>query len=61
VEKNSQKGILIGREGRALKKVGELARKEMETFLNRPVFLELFVKVSENWRRNDDTLRELGY
>jgi GTP-binding protein Era len=61
VEKNSQKGILIGREGRALKKVGELARKEMETFLNRPVFLELFVKVSENWRRKDDTLRELGY
>jgi GTP-binding protein Era len=61
VEKNSQKGILIGREGRALKKVGELARKEMETFLNRPVFLELFVKVSENWRKNDDTLRELGY
>jgi GTP-binding protein Era len=61
VEKNSQKGILIGRDGHALKKVGELSRKEMETFLNRPVFLELFVKVSENWRKKDDTLRELGY
>lgn len=61
VEKNSQKGILIGRDGHALKKVGELARKEIETFLNRPVFLELFVKVSENWRKKDDTLRELGY
>lgn len=61
VEKNSQKGILIGRDGQALKKVGELARKEMETFLDRPVFLDLFVKVSENWRRKDDTLRDLGY
>lgn len=61
VEKYSQKGILIGRDGHALKKVGELARKEMETFLNRLVFLELFVKVSENWRKKEDTLRDLGY
>jgi GTP-binding protein Era len=61
VEKDSQKGILIGRKAQALKRVGELARKEIEAFLDRPVFLELFVKVSEDWRKKEGKLRELGY
>ncbi len=61
VEKSSQKGILIGKGGRALKRVGELAREEIEQFLGRPVFLELFVKVMEDWRKNLSRLRWLGY
>jgi GTP-binding protein Era len=61
VEKDSQKGILIGKKAQALKRVGELARKEIEAFLDRPVFLELFVKVSEDWRKKEGKLRELGY
>jgi GTP-binding protein Era len=61
VERDSQKGILIGKKGQALRRVGELARKEIEAFLNRPVFLELFVKVSEDWRKKEGKLRELGY
>lgn len=61
VEKNSQKGIIIGREGRALKKIGQLARTEIENFLGRPAYLELFVKVLDDWRRKDSKLKELGY
>jgi GTP-binding protein Era len=61
VERDSQKGILIGKKGQALRRVGELARKEIEAFLNRPVFLELFVKVSEDWRKKEGKLREMGY
>lgn len=61
VEKRGQKAILIGKDGTALKRVGKLAREEIELFLGRPVFLELFVKVSENWRKKDTMLKRLGY
>jgi GTP-binding protein Era len=61
VEKPTQKGIMIGKQGQALKRVGLLARKEIEVFLDRPVFLELFVKVTEDWRRKEEQLRRLGY
>jgi len=61
VEKDSQKGILIGKKGQALRRVGELSRKEIEEFLGRPVFLELYVKVSKDWRKKEGRLKELGY
>ncbi len=61
VERESQKGIIIGKNGEALKKVGLAARKEIELFLGRPVFLELFVKVGERWRQNEQWLKRLGY
>lgn len=61
VEKDSQKGIIIGKQGIALKKVGQFARREIELFLQRPVYLELFVKVKEKWRQKEAFLRELGY
>ena len=61
VERQSQKGILIGKGGSALKAVGEKARKDIEGFLGRPVFLELHVKVRENWRGEDVWLKRLGY
>ena len=61
VEKDSQKGILIGKKGAALKKIGALAREEIELFLGRPVFLELWVKVKENWRRDARAVRAFGY
>ncbi len=61
VERQSQKGILIGRQGAALKQVGELARKDIEVFLGRPVFLELHVKVREKWRDTKAWLQRLGY
>lgn len=61
VEKESQKGILIGKKGTALKEVGRLAREEIEFLLDRPVFLELWVKVRDKWRRDEKSLREFGY
>ena len=61
VERKSQKAILIGRQGAALKKVGEKARREIEDFIGKPVFLELWVKVKEKWRKNKKFLKELGY
>ncbi len=61
VERASQKGIIIGKKGEALKKIGAQARKEIETFLGREVYLELHVKVNENWRKNDKKLKQLGY
>ena len=61
VEKNSQKAIIIGKRGTALKNVGQLARQEIEEFLGRPVFLELWVAVREKWRQNDTFLKEFGY
>jgi GTP-binding protein Era len=61
VERESQKGILIGKGGSALKEVGELARKRVEDFLGREVFLELRVKVRENWRKDERWLKRLGY
>jgi len=61
VERDSQKAILIGRKGEALKRVGTEARIDMEKFLNKKVFLELFVKVEENWRKNENKLKRFGY
>ena len=61
VERQSQKGILIGKEGSALKSLGEKARKGIEEFLGHAVFLELHVKVRENWRGEETWLKRLGY
>ncbi|MDE7122803.1 MAG: GTPase Era [Alistipes sp.] len=61
VARDSQKGILIGHKGEKLKKVGQAAREDMERFLGKKVFLQLFVKVSEDWRNDDRRLRQFGY
>ncbi len=61
VERDSQKGIIIGRQGSAIKKLGENARKAIEDFLQRPVFLELRVKVKSKWRSDEKMLRNFGY
>lgn len=61
VERESQKGIVIGKKGSMLKKVGMEARKAMETFFGKKVFLEQFVKVEPNWRKKEDKLNRLGY
>jgi GTP-binding protein Era len=61
VERESQKGILIGEKGRMLKEIGRLAREEIEAFLGVRVFLELWVKVEKNWRDDPRALRRMGY
>ncbi|MDH5380656.1 MAG: GTPase Era [Cyclobacteriaceae bacterium] len=61
VERKSQKGILIGKGGAALKKVGIEARKDLEDFFGKHVHIETFVKVSENWRKSDESLKKFGY
>jgi GTP-binding protein Era len=61
VERKSQKGIVIGHEGKMLKKVGTLARQEMEQFFAKQVFLELYVRVQEDWRSNPKALNKFGY
>jgi GTP-binding protein Era len=61
VSRESQKGIIIGNKGEALKRVGTQARKDMEEFLGKKVFLELFVKVSKDWRNNENQLKKFGY
>lgn len=61
VERDSQKGILIGKAGSMLKKVGMEARKDIEKFFDKSVFLELFVKVEPNWRNRENKLRQFGY
>lgn len=61
VERDSQKGILIGKGGAMLKKVGIQARKDIETFFGKSVYLELFVKVEPNWRNRDNKLKAFGY
>jgi GTP-binding protein Era len=61
VERESQKGILIGRHGAALKTVGEVSRRQIEAFISRRVFLELRVKVREGWRQDERALNNLGY
>ncbi len=60
-ERDSQKGILIGHGGKSLKKVGTEARKDLEVFFNKKVFLELFVKVEKDWRNKELKLRGFGY
>ena len=60
VERESQKGIVIGKSGERLKEIGTAARKELESFFGRKIFLELHVKVKKRWRDDDDTLRNLG-
>jgi GTP-binding protein Era len=61
VERESQKGIIIGNQGKALKKVGTLARQDIERFFDKKVFLEMFVKVEKDWRNRDSLLRKFGY
>lgn len=61
VERDTQKGIIIGKKGEALKRLGERARISIEEFLEQPVFLELFVKVRSDWRQSESRLRSFGY
>lgn len=61
VERESQKGIIIGHHGQALKKVGVIARKDLEKFFDKKIFLEMFVKVEEDWRNRDKFLSKFGY
>ncbi|HAF27625.1 MAG TPA: GTPase Era [Bacteroidales bacterium] len=61
VTRPSQKGIIIGHKGQALKKTGTEARKDIEAFFGKKVFLEMYVKVSKDWRDNDRPLRNFGY
>ena len=61
VERDSQKGIIIGHRGVAIKKVGTMARRDMERFFEKKIFLELFVKVEKDWRNRDKILRAYGY
>ncbi|MSS71369.1 MAG: GTPase Era [Candidatus Latescibacteria bacterium] len=61
VERASQKGIVIGARGKMLKRIGSEARRRIETFLERPVYLELWVKVRENWRKKEGDLKDFGY
>ncbi|MGN1002978.1 MAG: KH domain-containing protein, partial [Oscillospiraceae bacterium] len=59
--KASHKGIIIGKNGAMLKKIGELARKDIERFMGTKVYLQTWVKVKENWRDSDVLLRNFGY
>ena len=61
VERDSQKGIIIGHQGSKLKRVGTLARKDIETFFEKKVFLQLYVKVEKDWRNQESKLRAFGY
>jgi len=61
VERETQKGIIIGHKGSAIKRVGTDARKELQHFFDKKVYLDLYVKVNKNWRSNDKQLRRFGY
>ncbi|REJ85048.1 MAG: GTPase Era [Bacteroidetes bacterium] len=61
VERDSQKAIIIGRKGESIKKVGTEARKDIESFLGKKVFLETFVRVEKDWRKKENKLRNFGY
>ena len=61
VERETQKGFLIGHKGSALKRVGVEARKDLEKFFVKKVHLELYVKVNKNWRSNQKQLKRFGY
>ncbi len=61
VERDTQKGIVIGHKGESLKKLGTLARKDIELFFEKKVFLQLYVKVEKDWRNRDNLLKSFGY
>ena len=61
VERDSQKGIIIGSKGEGIKRIGSEARRDIEKSLGKQVFLELFVKVEKEWRKNENKLRRFGY
>lgn len=61
VERDTQKGIIIGHGGKALKKVGMESRKDIESFLGKKVYMEMFVKVEKDWRNRDNKLKAFGY
>ena len=61
VERETQKGIIIGHKGEQLKKVGIAARKDLTSFFGKKIHIELFVKVQKNWRSNPKQLKRFGY
>jgi len=61
VERDSQKGIIIGHKGAGLKRIGTEARKDLEKFFGKKIYLELYVKVNKDWRKKDEQLRRFGY
>ena len=61
LERDSQKGIVIGKQGAKLKQIGEAARKEIERMTGVQVFLKLFVRVQKNWSKDTKALRRFGY
>jgi len=61
VERESHKGIVIGKGGQMLKRISQQAREEIERLLGTRVYLELWVKVLKHWRKNENALRRLGY
>jgi len=61
VERDSQKGIIIGHKGAGLKRIGTEARKDLEKFFGKKIYLELYVKVNKDWRKKADQLRRFGY
>jgi GTP-binding protein Era len=61
VERDTQKGIIIGHKGSALKRVGSEARKDLEKFFGKKIFMELYVKVNKNWRSSNSQLKRFGY
>ena len=61
VERDSQKGILVGKRGNMIRELGRAARLELEAMLETQVYLELRVKVQQNWRKDDDFMRRLGF
>jgi GTP-binding protein Era len=61
VERDSQKNIIIGKAGSSINKLGTAARKDIEEFIGSKVYLDLFVKVMDNWRNNEKVLKRFGY
>lgn len=61
VERNSQKGIVIGKDGSMLKRIGSSARKEIELFLGKKIFMRLWVKVKKDWRKDESSIKRFGY
>jgi GTP-binding protein Era len=61
VEKNSQKGILIGRGGQMLRRIGSAARRQIERMTGGQIYLDLWVKVRKRWRQDEEELRRLGF